>query len=112
MPTYDYYCPENDCYVEVIHRIGDTPRTWGELCRMAGIDPRDTPETCPVKKVITAPNLNFPKTNTELKNMGFTKLVRREKGVYENVTAREGDKRYMKADDPSSVPNFSKTIGD
>jgi hypothetical protein len=32
------------------------------------------------------------KSNAELKNMGFTKLVRRDKGVYENVTGGEGPK--------------------
>ena len=32
------------------------------------------------------------KTNKDLRNMGFTKLVRRDKGVYENVTGGEGPK--------------------
>lgn len=112
MPTYDYYCPKNDRYVEVIHSLSERPATWSDLCELAGLDLADTPGDSPVKKVITAPNLNFPKTDTDLKGMGFTKLVRREKGVYENVTATDGEKRYMRADDPSSVPDFSKKISD
>lgn len=35
----------------------------------------------------------------ELKNMGFTKLVRRDKGVYENVTANHGEKRIVDANE-------------
>lgn len=112
MPTYDYYCPENGKTVEVIHGFNEKITTWAELCETAGVDQAGTPGDTPVKKVITAPNLNFPKTTSELKNMGFTKLVRRDKGVYENVTANEGEKRYMTADDPSSVPDLSKKISD
>jgi len=112
MPTYDYYCSTNDIYIEVIHGINQRVTTWAELCELAQIDRQDTPDESPVKKVITAPNLNFPKTNSQLKNLGFTKLVRRDKGVYENVTATNGESRYMKSDDPSSVPNLSKKISD
>jgi hypothetical protein len=44
--------------------------------------------------------------------MGFTKLVRRDDGVYENVTARDGDSRYMLRDKPETMPNLKKTIRD
>ena len=39
------------------------------------------------------------KSTGELKNMGFTKLVRRDKGVYENVTAQHGEKKIVDAND-------------
>jgi putative FmdB family regulatory protein len=32
---------------------------------------------------------------SELRDKGFTKLVRRDKGVYENVTARSGEDRIV-----------------
>jgi len=112
MPTYEYRCPENGRTVEVIHGMTQRVETWGLLCKLAGIPTEDTSPNAPVEKLISAPGLAFPKTTSELKNMGFTKLVKREKGVYENVTAGDGDKRYMRADDPSSVPDFSKTISD
>ncbi len=112
MPTYEYLCRENNTVLEVMHPMNERISTWGELCKLAGKSPGATSEETPVQKVISAPGLAFPKTNTELKNMGFTKLVKREKGVYENVTATEGESRYMNADDPSTMPNFKKKVGD
>ena len=44
--------------------------------------------------------------------MGFTKLVKRDEGVYENVTAVDGEARYMKRDDPSTLPHLKKKVGD
>ena len=112
MPTYDYFCAANNRRIEVIHGINHKVNNWGELCEVAGCSFGDTAPDTPVTKVISAPSLAFPKTNTELKNMGFTKLVKREKGVYENVTANEGDARFMKADDPSSIPKLTNKISD
>ena len=40
-----------------------------------------------VKRLISIFSVNTPKTNSDLKSHGFTKLVRRDDGVYENVTA-------------------------
>ncbi|ACL05899.1 regulatory protein, FmdB family [Desulfatibacillum aliphaticivorans] len=66
----------------------------------------------PVRKIISRTNINTPKTDSELKDLGFTKLVRRDNGVYENVTARPGENKYMEAGKPETIPDFSKTIGD
>ena len=44
--------------------------------------------------------------------MGFTKLVRRETGVYENVTAQEGQTKIVSPDTPASALNLGATIGD
>ncbi len=112
MPIYEYICPESQEQVEVLHGINEEVKTWQELCALTGLALGETRPDAPVHKLISVPGLAFPKTNSELKNMGFTKLVRREKGVYENVTATGEDARYMKADDPNSVPNFKKTIRD
>lgn len=112
MPTYEYRCPANGQIIEVIHPMSEKLRTWEELCRAAQMDLGETSPNSPVEKVIHAPGLAFPKTNAELKNLGFTKLVKREKGVYENVTATDGEKRYMKADDVNSMPNLKKKISD
>ena len=43
-----------------------------------------------------------------LKDLGFKKLVRRDKGVYENVTATDKESRYFDANDPSSAPHIPK----
>jgi putative FmdB family regulatory protein len=66
----------------------------------------------PVRKVISRININTPRSNSELRDLGFTKLVRRDEGVYENVTARNGDSRYMTRGRPETVPDLKKTITD
>jgi len=112
MPMYSYYCDANGTCLEVIHDIGDTVDEWGQLCDRAGIDPGETPTSSPVRRMVSSPNLAFPKTNSELKNMGFTKLVKKENGVYENVTRDGQESRYVRGDDPSTMPNFKGKIGD
>ncbi len=66
----------------------------------------------PVKKIISRINISCPKSNSELRELGFTKLIRRDNGVYENVTARDGESRYMEAGRSETIPNISKTISD
>jgi putative FmdB family regulatory protein len=77
----------------------------------------DSLKACPhcggaVQKIISQINISCSKTNGELRDLGFTKLVKRDDGVYENVTARGGDSRYMQRGKPETIPDLSKTIGD
>ncbi|MCU0558755.1 MAG: zinc ribbon domain-containing protein [Desulfobacterales bacterium] len=65
-----------------------------------------------VRKVISRTHVNTPKTDSELRDLGFTKLVRRDEGVYENVTARSRDSRYMIRGKPETIPDIKKTISD
>ena len=112
MPIYAYFCAANGETVEVVHSMKEDLTSWGEVCARAGREIGETPREASVERIIYPVGVATPMSNAELKDLGFTKLVRREKGVYENVTRRDGDKKYMTSDDPSSVPNFSKTIGD
>ena len=66
----------------------------------------------PVHKLISRVNISTPKTNSELRDLGFTKLVKRDDGVYENVTARKGDSRLVIRDKPETLPDLRKTIKD
>ena len=104
MPVYEYEHIEKACYLghsfEVEQSMSEKPLTQCPDCGE------------PVKKVLSRVNISSPKTNSELKDMGFTKLVRRDDGVYENVTARDGDSRYMEKGKPETIPNISKTIRD
>jgi len=70
--------------------------------------------TCggPVRKLISWINIRTPKTNSELRDLGFTKLVKRDNGVYENVTARKGDAQMVLCDKPETLPDLSKIIKD
>ena len=113
MPTYEYRCDENGITAEVTHSIDESLTTWGELCYAAQLPVGDTDPMSPVKKIFkTAPGVAVPVSNSQLKNHGFTKLVKRDDGVYENVTAVDGEKRYMKHDEPDSVPHIHKKVGD
>jgi len=112
MPTYEYFCAANDERVEALHRIDEKVETWGQLCRVADRPLGATPADAPVVKLISAPGLAFPKSNADLKNMGFSKLVRRDKGVYENVTAQEGESRFVRSDDPGSMAAIAKKVRD
>lgn len=66
----------------------------------------------PVHKLISRVNISTPKSNSELRDLGFTKLVKRDDGVYENVTARKGDSRLVLKDKPETLPDLRKTIKD
>ncbi len=66
----------------------------------------------PVRRIIARPNINRPKGDAELRDKGFTKLVRRDDGVYENVTAREGESRYVVRGRPETLPDVKKTVSD
>ena len=66
----------------------------------------------PVQKIVSKINISCPKSNRELRDLGFTKLVKRDDGIYENVTARNGDSRYMERGKPETIPDLTKTIGD
>ena len=113
MPVYEYLCPENGYVVEVSHPMNTKLKTWGELCFAAQIPLEDTDPLSEIERIFTsAPGVAVPKFNSELKNMGFTKLVKRDDGVYENVTSIDGEKKYMTQGDKDSVPHFHKKIGD
>lgn len=112
MPIYAYFCEENGRTVEVNHSMKEDLTTWGEVCERAGIEASEAERSAPVERILFSPSLAMPAGDAKLKELGFTKLVRRDKGIYENVTAMDGEKRYMSADDPSSMPDFKKRVGD
>jgi putative FmdB family regulatory protein len=100
MPVYEYEHERRACKLgkvfEVEQALSEAPLT---LCPRCGQ---------PVRKIISPPHLSFPKTNSELKSLGFSKLVRRDKGVYENVTALEGESRVVELGNRSTYPDFKK----
>jgi len=112
MPFYDYYCPANGATIEVRHKMNETFKTWAEVCRLANISVADTSEDSPVQRVLSIPQITTPPSYSKLKELGFTKLVKRGKGVYENVTAASNETKIVKADDLSTMPNLSGKIKD
>ncbi len=104
MPVYEYEHLQKACKLgqvfECEQSIHDAQLTVCPQCKE------------PVKKIISRINISCPRGNSELRDLGFTKLVRRDDGVYENVTARNGDSRYMESGKPETIPDISKTVGD
>ncbi|MGD8522441.1 MAG: zinc ribbon domain-containing protein [Desulfobacterales bacterium] len=104
MPVYEYEHMDAPCRLgqvfEVEQSINDRPLKKCPQC------------ASPIKKIISRINISCPKSNSELRDLGFTKLVRRDDGVYENVTARDGDSRYMRSGKSETIPDLSKTITD
>ena len=104
MPVYEYEHLQESCHrgkiFEVTQSIHDKTMTQCPDC------------SGPVRKLISRPSISAPKTNSELRDLGFTKLVKRDEGVYENVTARDGQSRMMIRGKPETVPDLSKTIRD
>jgi predicted nucleic acid-binding Zn ribbon protein len=66
----------------------------------------------PVKRLISRTYISTPTGDSDLKSMGFTKLVKRDTGVYENVTRTGGESRYMEAGKPETLPHLDKKISD
>ena len=95
----------------------------GASCR-AGVDfewdqvSQDLPlSRCPycggqVERSLSASSIRTKKFNCELKDMGFTKLVRVDDGIFENVTRRHGEDKYIDRRKPETFPNLGKTVKD
>lgn len=104
MPVYEY------------EHVGE-PCTWGQVIEIEQSVHDEILSHCPncggaVRKLISLCNINTPRSDGEIRDKGFTKLVRRDSGVYENVTARNGDSRFVHIDNPKTLPNLRKTIRD
>jgi len=104
MPVYEYEHIEASCSLgptfEVVQSVDDAKLKLCPQCRQ------------PVKKLISLAGITVSKSNSELRDLGFTKLVRRDDGVYENVTARDGESKYMRRGDADTIPNVSKIVSD
>lgn len=94
MPIYEYQHLKRSYstrkFFEIFQSVHDRPLTKCPLCGE------------PIRRLISKPNISTPKTNSELRGPGFTKLVRRDDGVYENVTARDNESRVMHRDKPET----------
>ena len=104
MPIYEYEHIDKPCLLgrvfEVRQSIQDEALTNCPDC--AGL----------IRKIISRINISSTKSNRELRDLGFTKLVKRDDGVYENVTARDGDSKVVLRDKPETLPDLGKTISD
>lgn len=54
MPSFDFHCEANGQTVEVMLKMHEELRTWGELCARKNLPLGDTPADAPVTKVFTS----------------------------------------------------------
>lgn len=104
MPYYEYEHTAGSCQLgkefEIKQSIHDKPFVKCPECNK------------PVKRLLSLVGISSPKSNSELRDLGFTKLVKRDDGVYENVTQRNNESRYMEKGKPETMPDISKIISD
>lgn len=104
MPVYEYEHEGKACElgktIEVEHSIKDNALKACPHC--GGV----------LRRLISRVFVSTPTGDSQLKNMGFTKLVRRDSGVYENVTATGSESRYFEANKPETMPDLKRKIGD
>lgn len=104
MPVYEYTHDAEPCGLgaefEYIHSIKDAALTHCPQC--GG----------PIHRLISRAFFSSPQSDSDLRGMGFTKLVKRDTGVYENVTALPGESRYMEAGKNETLPDLKKRISD
>jgi len=104
MPLYDYEHEDDGCELgKVFERKQSVKEPSLSVCPKCNH---------PVRRLISIPYINTPMSDTDLKSKGFTKLVRRDKGVYENVTALDHESRYFKEGHPETLPDLKRKIGD
>lgn len=104
MPIYEYEHLENPCALgkesEVRQSIDDDPLN---KCPRYGR---------PVKNLPSLVGISVPKTNSELRDLMFGKLAKRNDRAYENVTARYAESRHIEYGKPETMPNLKKIISD
>ena len=104
MPIYEYEHQNKACEL-------------GEVFELEQSIKDDRLERCPdcggaIKRLISRTFVSSPTTPSEYKEKGFTMLKRRDSGVYENLTRRGNESRYMEAGKPETMPDLKKTISD
>ena len=104
MPVYEYEHLEEPCALGKVFEFEQWIRDWPlTKCPECG---------GPVRKLISSTFVRSKKSDSELRDLGFTKLVRVDDGIYENVTRREGESKYMDRKKPETLPDLSKIIKD
>lgn len=104
VPNYLYECENPECpggvRFSVFQSMRDEPLARCPHCANA------------VARIIVPVGMATPTGDSALKDKGFAKLVRRDKGVYENVTAMDHESRYYHANRPETMPDIRRRVGD
>ena len=78
MKKQEFFFYRNGQTLEVVHRIPAAGRSLGDFCEWADRDVGETDEGSPVREIITTATMAETLAgNSELKNLGFTKVENR-----------------------------------
>lgn len=88
MPTYVYRIKNSNERFEAQHRMSERPQTLGELCHIAGLALDGREPSLQVERLIQPVGGKVQDFRSDIRDRGFSKLVKRSDGNYENVTAR------------------------
>ena len=100
MPLYEYEHTAEPCELgKVFEHVQMMSSPALTACPQCG---------APVKRLISRTYVSSPKGDSDLKSRGFSKLVKRDDGVYENVTRQDGESRYVESGKPETMPDFKK----
>ena len=107
MPLYEYRVTEGHAGCEACRKsLAVTQRMVDEslkACPKCG---------APIQRLLSVPAISTPAGVSHYKNLGFTRLEKRDTGVYENVTATGNESRYMEAGKPETLPDLKSKIED
>jgi hypothetical protein len=106
MPLYSYIHTKQspDCQKAPNFEIEQKARDWPlRRCPWCGAE---------VERVLGVPLVKTKNFDCELRDKGFTKLVRVDDGLYENKTRRNGEPKYVDRHRPETLPRLEKTIKD
>jgi hypothetical protein len=63
-----------------------------------------------VERQLSAAAIRPRKFDCELRDLGFTKLVRVDDGIFENVTRRPGEDKFVNRRRPETFPDLDKPV--
>jgi len=66
----------------------------------------------PVSRIIVPSYVHTPQSDSDLRDKGFAKLVKRSDGTYENVTALSHESKTWNPQDSSTMPDIASRIND
>lgn len=100
MPDYEYEHEEEGC---------DLGKTFHYEQKMS----ESALEKCPncggeVFRVMKPVGMYAPTSDSDLRDKGFLKLEKRSDGVYENLTATEGESKFFDPRKPETAPDLLK----
>lgn len=106
MPLYTYrHLEENSsCQHQPTFGWEQVARDW-PLLRCPWCDGK-------VERVLEASMIKLKPLDCELRDKGFTKLVRVDEGLFENKTRRAGESKYVDRYKPETFPILEKTVED